>query len=403
MIGRQMKKIISSSLLIVFVLFINGCSALKEGLSSSMEVPTLEKQINRVSIGMTIVRQNKLMLEEMEISADALWPQKMSRDIDRKRKHYLSKLLNYDPYFATVKYTDIIQRDMLGFGKSMQNKKDGVKFAALILNKKVSPITYTAIDKIEILYGEDTKNWPEIFEASNSLDFNSTKTRDIEAIKGDVYSNIGEAILSLTPLNFQKDLELAHIEMQESVSLVLSLKTTEGNLKSKLENGTDEASQIKDKLRVLDVEVDDAQRIADEKEQIYFTLLDGAKIALESDINLNDVNYIHLAENINRVSKEIASSSWDTYTLFGIALKKIEANQMLSNLSLELESLARAKLYVPMPLQKKYNRRISRLVKNSLYVLPNIFTGSYYTYKQSKVAKKYREFTDVIIEAYSLK
>ncbi|WP_321778715.1 hypothetical protein [Sulfurimonas sp.] len=101
-----MKIYISISLLLMSF-FISGCSILKEGLASTMEVPT--------------VRENNLMLKHMEISSDVTWPKKISEPISSEQKVKLTKLLMYDPYYATVSHTDIIQRDALGFSDVVIN------------------------------------------------------------------------------------------------------------------------------------------------------------------------------------------------------------------------------------------------------------------------------------------
>ncbi len=404
MTGKMMKIFISFSLFLMSF-FISGCSALKEGLASTMEVPTLEKQINRASIGITIVRQNNLMLQNMQISSDATWPKEIREEISSEQKSKLTKLLMYDPYYSTVSHTDIIQRDALGFSNAVKNSGDGLKFAVLILNQKIPPLAYSATNKLEILYGQNVQNWPKFFESENSLgnflEFKSGKLLDIEATQGDVYENLSKAVISLAPINLQKDLSLAEYEMQDALMEVLNLKKREGELKNPLSESQEISTQ--EELELIQVELKDAEVKADEKEEIYFTLLDGATIALESEINLDEKSYVDLAVNINLVAQEVKSSSLDAYASFGIALRKIQVNHMFENFNTELESLAKAKLFVPRKLQKKYNQRVARLMKNSVYFLPNIFMGTYYAYKQSRLASKYIEFTEIIIEAYAVK
>ena len=368
-------------------LFISGCSTLKEGVASSMEVPTLEKQINRVSIGMTIVRENHLMLNKMPISSDTTWPKDVRADLDKEQKNKLSKLLMYDPYYATVRHTDIVQRDIIGFDKSMQNSSDGVKFAALILNRKVPPLALGATHKLNVFYGDNPENWPNIFGTENSLkdflEFKSGTLEDIEAAKGDVYENLVDALISLVPVNQQKDLEVAHYELQDAYDGVANLKSEEGELKSSLESGIQDeplsSAQVQEaheRLQVIDVELRVAELNADEKEKIYFTLLEQSVIALQSDINLDDENYVNLAKNINLVAQEVRSSSIEAYSSFGIALRKIQVNQVFANFPTELESLAKAKLFVPGKLQKKYNKRVARLVKKQRLLSSKCFHGN---------------------------
>jgi len=399
----------TNSLLRVFFTFLvayvfTGCAALRETLASSTEVPTLERQMIRVSVGMTIVRQNELMANKMPISADATWPKLIADGISSEQKKHLTKIINMDPYYATVYFTDIIQRDRLGFDASVKNQKDGVKIAALLLQQKISPLTYEAANKLDAMYGKDPKNWPNILNEDSSLDdfleFKNGKLKDIESVNGDVYYSLGEAIIALLPISLQKDLDLARIEFKQSVEDVAELESQKGLIEQQKSSNKSYDTQH---LSILKVELKNAQQISDEKEQIYFTLLDSAAKALESELDIDDENYVKLAYNINIVSKEIARGSRQAYLSFALALRKIQANNMFANFGNELESLAFAKLYVPRELQKKYNERVLRVGKNALYFLPNLFMGTYYAHKQSSLASKYEDISEIIIDAYETK
>jgi hypothetical protein len=228
----------------------------------------------------------------------------------------------------------------------------------------------------------------------------------------------------------QKDVELAKDDMMQSYSKVLDLKKELASIETKLK--TDEArkaakeqkvqikgiegiqreytpltpeeiQELEEKKSVLEEKISAAEESADEKEKVYFELLDQAAIALESDINLDDENYIKLAQNINLVANEIQDSSTEAYTAFGIASAKVLGEGIIQNFPKELKTLVIAKMHVPLNLQDKYDERIKRLVKNTIYILPNIFMGSYYAHKQSVLAEKYAEFTDIILDAYNVK
>lgn len=93
----------------------------------------------------------------MPISADAQWSLQVTKDISRKQKKYLTKIINLDPYFSTIRFTDMIQRDRLGMDSSMKDKKDGAKFTALLLQQKITPLAYQAANKFDALYGSDPK------------------------------------------------------------------------------------------------------------------------------------------------------------------------------------------------------------------------------------------------------
>lgn len=399
---------------------------MNEGLSSQTEVPTLENQANRVAISMTIIRQNNLMAFKMPISADATWPSKMSADVNETQKEKIAKLVINDPYYATVQYTMPIQRQMLKTSYLMEQFGNYGFIASVLLNKKISPLTYEAINKINILYGDDVSKWPNIYNYENSLsnflEFHNGTLLDIESPTGDIYSTLGEALISLAPINLQKDLSLAREEMLYAFEDVGSQKAIEGELKTKLELNeanikksekdinfkykalsSSEVESLKAQLEESQTAIEGLETIADEKEKIYFELLESASTALENELDLDDIQKVELAKNIYTVTQEIQSSSTDAYVLFGLALTNIVSNNLILSLPDELESLAYAKIAVPFKLQDKYNKRLARLATNSLYILPNIFMGTYYAHKQSILAEKYEEITAIIIEAYELK
>ncbi len=419
------KKIILNTLVVAVATFtMNGCSALQETMASQMEVPTLENQVNRVAIGMTIVRENNIMAYKIPISSDATWPALVSADIDENQTKYIDTILKNDPYYSTVHYTKAIQRKMLGSGALMSQLGDFGTFTAMILDQSVSPLAYRAVSKISIFYGEDHKQWPNIFSFDstdgNFLDFKNATLQEIDSPTGDVYETLGEAVISLAPVDLQKDLESAREDMLEAFEETASLKGEEGDLDAELKADeankkaknkeqkqdflTDaEITEIKNELAILEERIKQAESVADEKEAIYFELLDRAIIALESDINIDDEDYVKLAKNINIVANEIDYGATEAYTAFGLALTNLGTTNALLNFPRELKSLALAKMHVPMHLQSKYNKRVARLVENAIYLLPNIFMGTYYANKQATLAQKYDNFTDVIIEAYTTK
>jgi len=406
----NMNKIVLKVVGVIFVLFsINGCSTLSESLSSQMEVPTLENQANRVAIGMTIVRENNIMAYKMPISADAAWPSMVATEVDDGMKGFINEALMDDPYFATQHYSKHIQRKMLGSNQNLNSLGQYANITAMVLEQSVSPLAYRAFQKITIFYGRDKKNWPDIFNYDNSLknflDFKDGKFQEIDSPSGDVYSSIGEALISLAPINLQKDLDMARGEMLDAYEDVASYKSEIGVIETQLKKKKNDSKryELQQELENLKVKSAEAESIADEKENVYFTLLDGASVAIESDINLDDKNYVKLARNINIVAKEIYTGSTEAYTSFSLALTNLASNNILENFPTELKSLAIAKAFVPLNLQSKYNQRVVRLAKNALYLLPNIFMGTYYASKQLLVARKYEKFTDIILVAYETK
>lgn len=406
------------------IFLMSGCSAMQETFASQMEVPTLENQVNRVAVGMAVVRENNIMAFKMPISADASWPSKLAKEITDSDKQYIDGALKLDPYYATMHYTKGVQRQILGSGALMSQLGDAGNIVALVADQGVSPLTYRAINKVSILYGKNPKNWPNIFGFNGSLGgflyFKDGTLQDIDSPTGDIYETIGEALISLTPINLQKDLDRARSEMLDAYDEVASLKLDKGDIESTLNSdaankkskkrpndfvplSSSEKREMKRELAVIEQSIKESESIADEKEMIYFELLDQAVVALESDMNIDDIEYVNLAKNINIVANEIQAGAVEAYAAFGLALTNIGVSKVIQNFPNELYSLAYAKAYIPLKLQKKYNKRVSRLVSNAVYLLPNIFMGTYYASKQLSLASKYETITDTIILAYNTK
>jgi len=421
----KMNKLVINAALTATALFtMSGCSALQETMASQMEVPTLENQANRVAVGMTIVRENNIMAFKLPISADAKWPAMVTAEITPQEKQFMTNVLMDDPYFSTVHYTKAVQRKMLGSGAAMSALGSYGNLAAQVLDQTVSPLTYRAVKKLDIFYknpnlkaksayGSDERyyqavkqNWPNVYEYDTSLDsfldFKSGKMADIDSPTGDIFDTIGAGVISLTPTSLQKDLEEARITMLEGYENVASLNSQKGQLETDIESDkTSEADKMSksEELGTVEVQLKEAESIADEREAIYFNLLDQAVVALESDLNLGEENYVNLAKNINIVANEIQSSSTEAYTAFALAVANIAASNILGKFPKELESLAVAKASVPANLQTKYNIRMKRLAANALYLLPNAFIGTYYAHKQSVLAEKYENITNTILVA----
>lgn len=422
---KNIKSLVIGGFVAITATFVmSGCSALQETLACQMEVPTVEVQSNRAAVGMTIVRENNIMAFKMPISSDAKWPAAISVEMSPEQKKKLDKILEDNPYFATVHYTKVIQRKMLGSGALVKMAGDYGSVAAMAIEQTVSPITYRAANKLSVLYGDDKKNWPDLlsFDGSlkNFLEFKDGYILKTDSLEGDVYRSIGEAVSSLAPVNMQKNLISANSELLDAYGKVASIKSQKGELQTKLQ--TDVAKKqdrvknsnyvfltevqkqdINSDLAVIEQKIKEAESFADEKEKIYFSLLDQAAIALESDINVDDINYVNLARNVNIVSNEIKRGAIEAYAAFGLATTNILANNSIVNFPKELASLAVAKANVPLSMQDKYNDRVVKLVQNAIHLLPNIFIGTYYADKQSTVADKYKSFTDLIIIAYDKK
>ena len=410
------KSMLHVSVTVAILIGLSGCSALKETMASQMEVPTLEKQVNRVAIGMDIVRENHVMESKMKISGDTSWPQELACDLNAAQEKVLKQILKRDPYYATINYSEPIQRKMLG-GSALTNQLNssvGFDIGALAgaVADPISPLTYKAVHKAQVLYGDNPNMWPDLFSfdgsINNFLEFKTGNLKMVEAKESDSYETISYALIALTPTNFQKDLSLAKEDLDNAQDSVGSLEGQKGALKTKIEKydqqnpiSAIERESINRQINDLDAQIKLAQVNADEKQKVYFTLLDSAVIEMKSDIKLND-EQIKLARNVNIVSKEIANGANEAYCAFGVALANIGTQPILKHFPNELQSLVMASARFPR-FADQFKTRIERLTKNAIYFLPNMGMGTYYAHQQSTLASKYNDITSIIIDAADAK
>jgi hypothetical protein len=401
----MIRNIILNILTFLVVLSFTACSMTQELIQSQIETPTLEAQANRVAIGMGIIRENNIIMN-MKLSSDAKWPLEMSQDISPEQEKLINEGLSEDPYFATHQYSDMIQMQMLGgYG-----------------NVHISALTYRAFQKILILYGEDRRNWPSFFtfspDLSNFNTFQDGNLKEITAISGDEYENTDEAIISLMPVGYRKNLLKSLKESRQEADKVVELEGEKGELETILKADVAKQSkeyeepytplsmrekqQIETQISVLETKIDHQQEIADEKEEIYYTILDEAVEVLQSDINL-DEEHVKLARNIKLVSENISDGAGEATALFAIAIANISLKDVIQNIPKEIASLIAAKAIAPKSMQQKLNERIERLKNNAIYLIPTIGMGSYYAIKQKSMANKYALVADIIIEAADAK
>lgn len=386
-------------------LFNAGCATMGEGATALLEVPSVEASANRVAVGTGVLRVNHHMLNNMPISSDANWPKAVTDKMDDEDYKVIRKALANDPWYATRHYSDPYQLQVLGG----------------YMAPGISPLTYEVYQKIQVLYGADPKNWPNVLKYSPKLDqfleFVDAEDKtpiQIEAVQATMYPNLFAAITSLMPVNYQKDLAVSHEEMQTAFDEVAYLKKDKAYLEKRLEDNkaaikpnysgslsplsASEIQQIKEQISVLDVQIKQAEQQADQKQEIHFQLLDSALDALKSDIDLSE-DGVMLAKNIKLVLDDIKSSSMQAGMLYSLSVATLIGRNSFQNFDKELVSLAASTALVPVEKRDLMGERIVRLTENVIYLLPSIGMGSYYIVKQYSIAGKYAKVVDVVIEA----
>lgn len=387
---------------IVFALnlLLSGCAGLTKSAGETalfaLETPTLEAAANRGAIATSLLRVNHLVLTDLPISANASWPKQMAEKPTEQHKFRVRQALAQDPWYATRGATGLYLLQNLGG----------------FIPPDMSPLAYEAFKKIDAVYGEDYKNWPDIWTYSsglkNFLSFaDKYQPAQIEAIDGSYFPNIHSALISLMPVNFQKDLALAGIEYQTANANSSELKQLQEEIKTILEAkpGTEnyqyldaeQRKSLQEQQQVLAVQIKQAEELEDEKQQVYLTLLEQAAEQLKSEIDL-DPSKTALAQNIYYALQSVKEGSTHAISLYTLATTSIVARGALENIHIEMQAMLAAPLIIPSQADL-IGKRIERLAHNAIYLLPAIGMGNYHAYKQNNLANKYLKVVEVIVDA----
>lgn len=387
----------------------SGCmsNAMQVGMEvgvSQLETPTLEAQANRVVVATGVVRINHVMATQMPLSGDAQWPAEMVKEMTKKQEKLIDHWLDDDPYFATKSYTDDVQKQALGG----------------LFNVQVSPLTYVAIRKLVVLYGEDESKAPNLFDYSPSFDNflafkgGNIQLKTIEAVKADSYPTLGDAVHALLPDTFKEDLRSQKADMQDVEDDVLSLEKEKAIIQAKLDAAAllknsgiktqdvalsaAKKSALEQELSELNTQITQKNAVYEERKDVYFATLDSARRVLEKDIHLSD-EQIALAKNAHLVSGLIKQGAIQAGALYAAALTNLSVKPIVQNFPKELQTLVVGTAKVPHNKKGLISARYQRLIENGLMLIPSIGMGSYYAVVQSNLASKYEDITQVIVTA----
>ena len=402
---------------------VTGCAGVidstSESASAALEDPSVEAQLNRINTGINIVRTNYDILYNMPVSVDAAWVDEIINPISGEKRAMIARSLAYDPYYATVEFT---------------NRISGKKTLA-----KISPLDMQLFNRLDALYVER----PNIYFLPTSIDeykqFKDAKLKKVEAKGGSLYKNVEEAVIALAPEDFQDSLNSAKGEFNEQTNKVLAIKGEIGDLEAFIDDDANKnSSELADKkaqLPVKEKELEEAEKVQDEKEKIYFELLAKAAVAMESNY---DESKVPLAQKLDKLLEAVDTGAFQTGSLFAIAMVQIPRfmgqldqelavfdrvknaawfNSMTSNgranakyriqkpsyecVDVDSGSVVDDKLCAPGGMLKAFiEMREERLAKGAIMALPNIAIGSYYAITQSSLAGKYQDLVDAVVDAY---
>lgn len=392
----KFKRMAQHLLLSFFVLFtVTSCARIvnfvKEVGIAVLEDPNVEKQLNRISLGINIIKTNHDILYNMPVSSDAKWVDKIVAEITDETKKRIEEQLKKDPYYATVAFTDRI--------KKQRQNASGINN----LFGEISPLTYQFYNRMNALYKNSNKL--DVYQAPTCINeykqFKDSKLIKVEAKKGIRYPNVEEAVIALTP--DPDTLKDARSEWNEKMVVVAELKQTTSELEAFIDDdnniGSSELEEKKEELAVKEVELENAEKSADEQESIYSALLKEAVVMLESEY---EPEKVPLAKKLDKLLEAVDTGATQAGVLFATAIAKMTSSieQMESELKVFEDVKLASWFHGNDTIIQQMNYRQDRIVKNAIYAIPNITIGSYYAVKQSLVAGKYQKIVKVILDGY---
>ena len=375
---------------------LGGCAgamaSLQESVVGTIEFKSVERQLNRAAMGTAITRTNATILFDMPVSENAAWVDALGDDLSQSEQRRIANdLLENDPYFATAAVTDMIVAAQVERVAPMFNTFIGPTQMNYILEKRLS-----------VLYEKK----PDIYALPESMSeymtFKGVKLREVEATTGDLYPNVETAVLALLPVTFKEDVDAAKRAFDETLLNVSSAKEELGDIKTQLLENKSAGYAVDDldaQKAVKEKEIEELEAVAQEKEEIYFALLDRAVDAMEKDF---DGSKIALAKKLKKLMTTVHAGALQATTLFMVAGVKLYLSYDIFDE--EIAAIAGTKGIGAISRSRKLSRfidiRIERLKNNALMLVPNVGVGLYQSGAQKIRAAKYDTIVDVYIGLY---
>jgi hypothetical protein len=378
----------------------NGMAAgSSESTSALIEPANVERQLNRINDGINIIRVNNIVLFDMPVSQDAKWVDEVVAPISLTMQQRIdaAKHIQNDPYYSTVQISNLI------LGQPTITK--------------LTPVGYQLHHRIVTLFknelsGYDDENYklPNLYALPSISDLKTythfpydknVQLIDVEGLTGTVYDNASDATIALLPDDLQEEVIAAGKEYKEKMAEYLEQKGKLGAIEAWLKddkNGQDPSrAEQEEALAVKKEEVKQAEAIADEKEEIFFQALEKGALAVEMNF---DSSKVQLAQKLDKLFESVDSAAVGALSLFTSATAHLMKNGFAS-LSDEVQAITAATAVASLVWQKDYlTLRLKRLSTNAIYALPNIGIGSYYAYRQIRLAGKYQQIVDKVIEGH---
>jgi hypothetical protein len=359
-----------------------------ESTSALMEDPAFEKQLNRINVGINLIRINTDILENMPVSEDSKWVDEVIAPYTAERGRFITNMdeVKNDAYYSTAALTDAI----LGKRQSLV----------------MSPLIMRLYSEAAIIYKNSSNGNPDFHIPDMNVfpDITDTKTYvtfkaddkvaliNVEAVNGNLYKNVEEATISLLPEDLQEGVQLAKDEYKVAFEDNANAKSTIEALKAWLDDDKNENSPEKE-TKAAELEAAEADQTAKEevmnaKQEAYFALLEQGATAVESNFNPDKVN---LAKKLESLLDAIDNNAFGAASMFTSASAGLARGYGM--ISKEMEAIQKAQALTQLVGNQKMflTERYTRMATGTLLALPNIFIGTYYAASQSSKIGKYQD------------
>ena len=365
-----------------------------ESTSALIEDPSFESQLNRINVGVNLVRINTDILENMPVSQDSKWVDEVIAPVTHKKRQELYKLddVKNDAYYSTAALTNAI----LGRRAMVMSPLN------LRLYLQASVIYKNDINGHSNNNLPDMNTFPDITDTKTYVTFKSddkVKMIDVEATSGNLYSNVEAAVISLLPEDLQEGVSSAKDDYEIAKENVGASKSEVASIEAWLDDDANidstEKAEKNAELEAAKVALSENETVMQEKENIYFELLASGAEAIESNF---DESKIPLAKKLDSLLDAVDNNALGAISMFTSATAGLTRGMGMLDKELKAIMLAQG-LTTLVGNQKQYiDERYRRMLVGSLLALPNITLGTYYAVSQSSKIGKYQDIVNAVLD-----
>lgn len=386
--------IFTSIVLSPVVLNAGTMEGLTESTSAGFEAPNFEHQLVRINTGINFIRLSTDVLENMPISEDAEWVDKVvaNMDADMIKETLALKAVREDSYYSTAMITNLIlRRPVLHMSPAIIR----LYYVASVIYKNES-------NGYPNYHIPDMNEFPDVTDLDTYTRFKANDKVamiDVEAKHSNLYKNVDAAILSMLPESYQEDAADAFDEFivarDDLAKEIGNVEFIDAWINDEKNTGNPDMENRKKGLGVAEAKKDLAEGIYNEKKNIYLAILDKGAVAIESNF---DPSKIELAKKVDKLLEFVDDGAINTISLFGAAglglvrgygevdkeLKAILAAQALNTL------VGKQKLFLI--------DRYERMLTGTLLAVPNITVATYVIIAGRGKISTYKNVVEAVLD-----